>query len=380
MRESRPTPPEARPENKESPQAPLAKPDADSTVTPEKDEVKETYDLSKAVDNPMIKKYEPKFLAKGGEHIIYEIPGKPDIVVKVEASVMARIQKYNAEHGLPLDAMDPEVLPYAQEIVKNSQERYRRMTEHFGREHVLGLKQALVKVPVTEKIIGALHPGEPPAGAKEAKESWAIVRVQKKAEEFADPERMSVVAGYAEFKKPEKEPYDRVTRALAEGDEKAKFMPEEFRKLVPREFADLLEKAEKDPALAETLKDFVEKTMDYSDETGEILDLAGKDNVTVYQKDGKWNFRLVDALYPTGTNLKGSSMLESARASVGKAAKGETIDEGEKNVVLNTLNFVRAINGMARQLGVPRQVRLVADADRGRIDFLSLLKISDKKT
>lgn len=332
----------------------------------------ETFDLLKATDNELVKKYQPKFLAKGGEHIIYEIPGHPDVVVKVEASVMARIQRYNAERGRPLDEMDPEVLPHVQAFVKENQERYARLRRFFGPEHVLGMKQALVKIPVTGAIMDTLH-REPLPGSSDAKEAWAIVRVQKRAPEFDDPERGSVVAGYAELKKPEPETYARVTRALAEGDPSASFSQGDFRSLLPGDFARLLARAETDQGLAASLKEFVEKTMTYVGETGEILDLAGKDNVTVFKKDGRWNYRLVDALYPTGTNPARKRMLDAAKAAVRKAASGSDLDEGEKNVVFNVINFVRDINGMAGQLGVDRRIGLVDPGDRGKVDFLKLL-------
>jgi hypothetical protein len=354
---------------------PAGQPETDGTA-PEKESARELYDLAKAVDNDLVKKYQPKFLARGGEHIIYEIPGHPDIVVKVEAAVMAKIQNHNAEHGLPLDAMDPDVLPHAQEVVRANQERYKQMKKHFGSEHILGMKQSLVKIPVTESIVNQLH-SEPIAGAKEAKESWAIVRVQKRAPEFADPDRQTVVAGYMENRNPNPEIYARVTRALAEGDPNADYTPEEFRALLPKQFKGLLEKADGDEQLSAVLRDFVEKTMAYVEDTGELLDLAGDDNVTVFQKDGKWNYRLVDALYPTGASPYPKRMLDTARESVAAAARGE--DAGQKNLVYNTINFLRVLNGMARQFGVGRQISIAAEADRGKVDYLKFLEGEYKK-
>jgi hypothetical protein len=38
------------------------------------------------IDHELIVKYEPKFLARGGEHIVYDIAGHPDIVVKEAAT------------------------------------------------------------------------------------------------------------------------------------------------------------------------------------------------------------------------------------------------------------------------------------------------------
>ncbi len=49
----------------------------------------------------------------------------------------------------------------------------------------------------------------------------------------------------------------------------------------------LLEQTESDASLRETLKELVEKSIAYTEETAEILDLIGSDNVVISQKDGK---------------------------------------------------------------------------------------------
>jgi hypothetical protein len=108
-----------------------------------------------------------------------------------------------------------------------------------------------------------------------------------------------------------------VNRALVEGDDSSVFTKEEFRHLLPKTLQELLEKAESDPALKRTLQDFVEKTFSYSRITGEILDLAGADNVTVFQNNNVWNYRIVDALYPGHARA-----LERARFVLRKALTG----------------------------------------------------------
>lgn len=337
-------------------------------------EEKDAYDVAKAADNKMVKLYAPKYLARGGEHIVYEIPGRPDVVVKVETAAMKRIQRYNAVSKEPLDRMPPEVLEDAQTYLDDHRKRYARMTAHFGKEHVLGQKEFLLKVPVTQDIMNELYGGEPPKGSDVTNESWAVVRIQKRAPEFADPERKTVVAGYTEMGTPDPETYARVTRVLVEGDENTASSTEEFRSLVPEQFRALLEMVDKDESLKATLRDFVEKTMLYANETGEILDLAGSDNVTVFKKDGAWQYRLVDALYPSGTNPDRTSMLDAAKMAAQESANGRTIDEGKTNILLNTVNFLRTINGLAREVGVKERIALLPEADRGKVDFLTLLK------
>ena len=41
-----------------------------------------------------------------------------------------------------------------------------------------------------------------------------------------------------------------------------------------------------DEGLRDQVRDFTRRAIEYSTDTGELLDLAGKGNVTFYQKDG----------------------------------------------------------------------------------------------
>jgi hypothetical protein len=104
--------------------------------------------------------------------------------------------------------------------------------------------------------------------------------------------------------------------------------------MLPKKFVELLDQAATDAQLSAVLKDFTERTMAYSQETGEILDLAGADNVTVFRKDGTWRYRLVDALYPTGTNPARTRMLDASASPGGSRSSPNT--QGERPTTLNS--------------------------------------------
>ena len=46
----------------------------------------------------------------------------------------------------------------------------------------------------------------------------------------------------------------------------------------------------------------------------------------------------------------------------------------EKSMVLNTVNFVRAMNGLARWLGVDQAISIVSEEAKGKVDYLTLLR------
>jgi len=121
--------------------------------------------------------------------------------------------------------------------------------------------------------------------------------------------------------------------------------------------------------LKESLKDFVEKCICYTEETGEFLDLAGSNNVIFTKKDHKWSYRLLDALYPIGRLVK------KAKSAFLKISVGNELTKEDKNYLLNTLNYVRLINGLADLLGIHKRINIVPEVMVGdKIDLLEILR------
>lgn len=329
---------------------------------------REIFDLTSLVDNRMVRNYEPKFLAKGGEHIVYEIPGRQDVIVKVDARIIRKSQEHNASLGRPLDSSDPDIMPVVEAKLKEDRQRLQQFREHFGREHVPNIKQDYIQVPITPQMTYILHNNRPPVGWKEAKEVWSIVRVQKRVPEVIMAGTLGVQFGYMEMRSHESnEQYERLTRAFVDGQSADDFNPNELDKTVLT-VAGILSTAEKNPACATALRDFVSKAISYAKKTGEILDLAGKDNVVFFEKDGVWDYKMIDALYGGETD-----MLKLMEPILRKVASGVKLDAIEQNKLLNTVNFVRGINGLAARLGVSERVEMVPDDLKGKIDFFSAI-------
>lgn len=329
----------------------------------------EKYSLLEAADHDMVRRYKPQFLARGGEHIVYELPDRPNVVVKVDARVMQMVQEWNAEHDLPLDAMDPAILPYAERYLRIHRERQLRLSEYFGFNNVPRIHQTLAKVPVTRQIIAEVHHGNPPKGSDAVGEAWAIVRVQRKLPELASAERKTVVSGYAEYGTPDPDAYARVTAGLLE-DAKTNYSKEELESLFPEKFRTLLATLESEPGLRDAMTELVKNSERYSRETNEILDLAGSDNISVFKDGDGWHYRLVDALYPSGG---AEDMVGKTKAAAKKAAEGVALSEYEKNCLLNGINYARTMNALAERLGLKERVDVIPEEARGKVDYLAIL-------
>ncbi len=135
----------------------------------------------------------------------------------------------------------------------------------------------------------------------------------------------------------------------------------------------LLDKSESDENLRKTLKELVERIISYTEETGEIFDLAGEDNIVLYKEGGKWTYVLTD------TQFSGESkMIEKAETILLKLSEGKEIDEKEKHVLLNIFCFIWTVNGLAEQVGLQKRINIIPDSING--NAIDLSKLIDQKT
>jgi len=322
-----------------------------------------------AVEHDLVTRYQPKFIAKGGEHIVYDIPEHQGVVVKVATEALRGILEWNMTHGLPADSLEEEVKSAVQDFLKREGVYHQQLKQYFGAEHVPGQKEALIKIPVTQDILKVVcREGVIP----EINEAWSVITIQKRVEAMNDPHRFSLVTGYAEKEGVRADVYKKITdRLVFEQGTEEKLDKEEFLSVQsPDSLRALLSASETDENVHKLLRELIEKIIIYTEDTGEILDLAGQDNVIVYQKEDKISYSLVDARYP-GDNR----VMDKTVAILIKLSLGTEIDEHEKNLLLNGLNFVRTVNGLAELLGIDKKIHVVPQSVKvSSVDFLEMLR------
>jgi hypothetical protein len=316
----------------------------------------------------VVSKFHPEFLARGGEHVIYSVPDHPDVVIKAVAETVTRGIRFNTEHGNPPDFLSEQMKQGAEEYIKKEAARFEQLRSYFGKEHVLAQKKALVKVPVTPAILDELFDHNVPVATDEA---WAVIAIQKKSQALEDPNRVSVIAGYAEKFEVDPEVYKRQTRDLVIKPNESDFNEKEFLSVQQRHGTiEMFDKIKSDEGARTVLRDFLEKAITYTSETGEILDLAGRDNVALYQKEGQWSYELLDALYPSD-----GDMVPQFQQVIAKLAAGQEVKDSERNILLNFVNYARTINGLAKYIGIEQRIDIVpADLKNAEIDYLVEIK------
>jgi len=333
------------------------------------DSDKTEYDYSlDNLDNDLVLHYQPKFVARGGEHLVYEIPDHPGVVVKIRIGKLKKLLEHNYEGGQPLDSLSPEIQSQADSLLETERNRYQKLREHFGREHVPSQRKYLLKVPITEDIVRSFYDGQLPVSPVEV---WSVAMIQKRISELDEP-HLSLTSGYAEHSEPVPKTYRKANEFLIEGKKlDTPFSTEDFLSVQSNEWlGNIVEQSEADEGLKNTLKNLVNKIISYTTDTGEILDLAGKDNIILHQENGSWSYTLVDARYP-GTN----NMVETVKMILLKNESGDKLSDSEKNNLLNTINYVRTVNGLAEQLGISDRIHIIPEELSNKsFDFLDLAK------
>lgn len=335
------------------------------------------------VKHELSQRHQPKFLGRGGEHLVYEIPAHPEVVVKADKKSMAQILAWNRKHGLA-DATDSEEAKrYREDVLSQQRKTFRVLREVFGSEHVLPQKKFFMKVPVTSEVLKDAEDTvslENLSVPKDAHEAWSMVTVQRRTRAMEDPWCMTFGGNNVEMRnfqqllKPKFQlRYGQVTDPLmnAETAKESDLSADEFMDLLKSaELDDLLVQAEKDQDLRATIRDCMEKCVAFAERTGEMLDIMGKNNVLFYRKeDEKWTYLFVDPLY--GLDQK---VLEKGRAAAKQRIAGEPIGAYEQNAIVQGINFTRMVNGVGKVAGSKRFYSFVDAQPSGQpIHALSLI-------
>jgi len=102
--------------------------------------------LSLVGNHPFIAQYEPQFLARGGEHIVYRSARYPELVLKVDADWLADSLTTFSDR---VDARERELATWAHKRA----ERHRILAHFFGLEATLDVSVTVQSFPLSEEIV-----------------------------------------------------------------------------------------------------------------------------------------------------------------------------------------------------------------------------------
>lgn len=322
-------------------------------------------------EDELLEYYDPKRMEAGIENIVFGTKANEDVVIKVSGMVTREIVHNAMREGLHINEISEKKKEEILERIKADKERQRTLKNFFGKEHILPSRASLKKVPVSKEMLEEMLKRKLP---REVPSLWTIVTVQKRSRglspEVPDEQKFSLTASYPEASEHRPEAYDEVTKAFVLNPDSSNgsgVSPEMFALIEKNEQLQvLISMASENKNLKATLQDFITKAIAYSDATGEIIDVAGKNNVTLFQENGKWNYEFIDHLHPD------KNILTHTREILAK--KDEELTDYEKSIVVNAVHYIRFINGLATFLDVPQRIQLLAQAKNKHPDFYEMLQ------
>jgi hypothetical protein len=306
-------------------------------------------------EHRIAERYTPAYLAQGKEHLVYVIPGRPDLVLKANKIVMHRVLSQDPHASETKDPKQSAVLREAERELEHDRAMYAKLRKHFGAEHVPPQKQFLIKVPVTPALVKGVVRELKKVSRKvkaempEVKEAWTQVAIQKKlhlpAETFCPRSGNIEVEMMKTEALDERSIYDyeRVTDELLDGAIHPDLKPREILEYAGAgELSLLALRMREEPGLRTAVKDFLTHVVSFAEETGEILDLFGEDNVVFYRENGNWTYKLIDPLYPFHNRV-----LARGREAYRSGSRFYEISSEDAKALQQAVRFTRLINALA---------------------------------
>ena len=133
---------------------------------------------------------------------------------------------------------------------------------------------------------------------------------------------------------------------------------------IHKQTASLIGRAKHEPQLKEALKDFVRRAVQFSNKTNLLLDLKGTHNVAFYKEGDEWKYTLTDV-------FAGSDHLSRAKDGADRLQDHNVVDPETSNALLQGVNLVRMINGLAKSLGMQDRIKFFPEGARGKPSDLS---------
>ncbi|PIX61903.1 hypothetical protein CO057_02130 [Candidatus Uhrbacteria bacterium CG_4_9_14_0_2_um_filter_41_50] len=284
-----------------------------------------------------------KLIAAGGERIVLNSVARGgrerDIVVKVPYHLLKRsVTHTESEIDWAL---------YLEKIARESRERLEILKSYFG-SHVAKEKLLVGEVPISQEVANEIF--QTARGASAAVTVGhiypkSVISVQERipAEVLSDSDDFGY--NYIE-KRFDKDAYRRANQMLL--DESIPFDQDFFASTIKRNTKELLEVALIDEELRNLLSEFVRTAINFTNQTQELLDLAGKHNAVFWKEDKNWNYKLFDVM----AGSQSSKFLGELDAFVESDGVAE-LD------AMNAINYARTMHGMARALGIKERLSFV---------------------
>ena len=312
------------------------------------------------IEHALFTDYQLTYINKGSEKLVYESEKHPNIVIKAE---IEPIKEY-------LHTSDERFHQETREYMARKSARFSELKKYFGKDHVHNQKQFAVTIPMNPQLYFNIFQKFVDETVTDAR---TIITVQKKAIELTDKRCHQIVSYYAENQDNLAAAYKENTRKfIYNSAHKDNVTSDEMllSSIQPPESSlpQLLDACKHNTDMRASLREFTARAAIYTNNTGEILDILGGGNVTLFPDGKTWSYKLIDAVHP----------IEKAFIITKQALPqlDENLNTDGKTIIANTINYTRTINGLASHFGLSERLDLIPDElkDEKMIDFEQLLR------
>lgn len=311
-------------------------------------------DLYWAVDELLGPKHEPQLFAKGGEHLVLRLKHGGSVV---KVNYLESRPMYEALLDDDRGAIDA-ALRRMQERRRQYLEKMKVLEGYFGRDAVPRQRVFIAELPVSAAVANCLGQGldVPEGGGPRSLPAWVAVQ----RELALDSGRAVSLGGYylenavmASQEPADLKRYDEVHDILLGPPSATEAEREKQAAKVVSLFDDLERvraRLKRDPEFRPALQEAVRKMIRYSVETGEVMDVAGLDNIVMVKESGGWSLKLTDALSAFDCTYRD---LEDAAKSL---ERGDELDNQKEVKAYYAMNTLRVINALAILAGIPERL------------------------
>lgn len=246
--------------------------------------------------------------------------------------------------------------------VEKAKERWAKVHDFFP-EYTVPERYYIKPVPVNRELFAA-------ATGKNEREARniplpdklvaipAVIRLQQRipGEILQDPETMDLSMGYVETDdQVSAEDYDRYNQDLLEGGgaTAAEYLQRLDKPDRKASMHELVEHLKTDKELRALVHDFASQAMEYTTQTGEILDIFGAGNVFIHKdRDKKWTMTFMDVIHPN------EQLWDEGLKYIEDIPHKDRFTKEDAATAANVLGYVRDINALAALSGVEHRLRL----------------------
>lgn len=308
--------------------------------------------------NNTLQRYDCKkftMIGSGGEHIVLTSPEHPGIVYKVNYTSVIDLLARNRSKGNPLDYVDPEWEEKYKAEAERRNAGNNKLRTYFG-NHVPSFTTETARVTFDHEVISKAFKEE--IDIAEALISLPDVPAQVSIQDIVD---LPSSENQLSFDITSLQIDALTPEDIANIDQNFLFDKEtDYTSQIEKAYPSLggiLKAAESNPQYRDAVRDFVDRLIMYTADTGEAIDIEGKDNVIFYDKDGKIEYTLMDALLLDPKNF----MRNADRFT--EWVNGNKEGTNIQTVVPHNVNYLRALNALAWKTGSEKRLSKIQGKD-----------------